>query len=570
MEVPRILVLYLLLLIFSFAESGLREEEVDKTLRTVLACNNNPGMAVSVVKDGRIVFSKGYGVKNMETKVPVSNKTLFGIASLSKAFASTLLVKLLHRTKEITLDTEISRIYNDDNIFSDDLRSRYVTIRDLLAHNIGIRSNNYMRFDDSLTRGNIYRRFRFLRSRGRFRESFYYSNLMYGVITDIAERIGRKSWEDLVREELLNPIGMSATTFATVADEKKIDLATGYIDFYGEIHPVPFKLSRVWGNLCGSGCVMSSANDMAKWMMFHLDKGRNSFSVKVVEERALAHTHKAHNTIAKSSISKYFTKPVVPHTHSQTNYALGWKNGYYRGYEVLTHSGSTWGYRALITLFPAMRLGIYTSLTGEDYGYILRTNLHNYLADKYLDETPWLNGSTICSFPEPWFRPGKEKSKPLIDKTRALPRNATYYVGEYENSAYGRMIVTVNGTTGKLIIKYGVVTLGLYPKALKNEFHFETLGFAAFVLNFGTIKFKMETKSGYFAAFEVTTFDTKDPPDFRRFMTQNDPPELSNTLYVASHRNSANTLHSIHAMFCLMVIWITNIFVYTKKSFCQS
>ncbi|OWF52839.1 uncharacterized protein LOC110447241 [Mizuhopecten yessoensis] len=570
MEVQRILGFFFLTLIFSLAESGLREEEADKTLRSVLACNQNPGMAVSVVKDGHIVFSKGYGVKNLETKEPVTNKTLFGIASLSKAFASTLLVKLLHRTKEITLDTEISKIYNDDNIFSDDLRSRYVTIRDLLAHNIGIRSNNYMRFDDTLTRGNIYRRIKYLRGRGRFRESFYYSNLMYGVITDIAERLGGKSWEDLVREELLNPIGMMSTTFATVAEEKKIDLATGYIDFYGDIHPVSFRLSKVWGNLCGSGCVMSSANDMAKWMMFHLDKGRNSFSVRVVDERALSHTHKAHNTIAKSSIFKYFTKPVVPHTRCQTNYALGWKNGYYRGYEILTHSGSTWGYRALVTLFPAMRIGVYTSMTGEDYGYILRTNIHNYLADMYLEETPWLNASTICSFPEPWFRPGKDKPKPSIDKTRELPRNTTYYVGEYENPAYGRMIVAVNGTTGKLIIKYGEVTLGLYPKAMKDEFHFESLGFAALVLNFGTIKFKMETLSGYFAAFQVTTFDTKDPPDFQRFMTQNDLPEVGNPLYVASQRNSANTSHSAELLFGILIIWIINLFVFRKIPTCRS
>lgn len=221
-----------------------------------------------------------------------------------------------------------------------------------------------------------------------------------------------------------------------------------------------------------------------------------------------------------------------------------------------------------------MRVGVFTSLTGEDYGYLLRTNLHNYLADIYLDETPWLNSSTICSFPEPWFRPGKEKPKPIIDKTRALPRNSSYYVGEYENPAYGRMFVMVNSTNGKLIIKFGHASLGLYPKAMKDEFHFETLGFAAYVINFGTIKFKMETMSGYFAAFQVTTFDTKDPPEFRRFLTQNDLPNIGyNPLSVSSNSNpnSATALRVREELLgAILFLWIIDVIVLRNIPVCRS
>jgi CubicO group peptidase (beta-lactamase class C family) len=88
---------------------------------------------------------------------------------------------------------------------------------------------------------------------------------------------------------------------------------------------------RQWGTLCGSNCIMSTAEDYAKWMMFHLSGGQNQAGQQVMDRDVVTDMHRPRNTIKSASVAKYFTKPSVPVTTSENSYALGWKNGYYRG-----------------------------------------------------------------------------------------------------------------------------------------------------------------------------------------------------------------------------------------------
>lgn len=89
-----------------------------------------------------------------------------------------------------------------------------------------------------------YRRLKYLKPAGGFRDSYFYSNLMYGLVTYITEQIGGDSWENLVRNHLFTPLGMKSSTFMTEVDPDKIDLAHGYVEYYGELKPVPFNFSR--------------------------------------------------------------------------------------------------------------------------------------------------------------------------------------------------------------------------------------------------------------------------------------------------------------------------------------
>lgn len=87
-------------------------------------------------------------------------------------------------------------------------------------------------------------RLKYLQPKGSFRDSFLYNNLIYGVVTNLAELIGGESWENLVKTHLFDPIGMNSSSFLTTADFEKIDLAKGYIDYYGDLKHVPFEFSR--------------------------------------------------------------------------------------------------------------------------------------------------------------------------------------------------------------------------------------------------------------------------------------------------------------------------------------
>ncbi|WAR16644.1 GIGA6-like protein [Mya arenaria] len=485
--------------ISEFVESGLR-------------CHDNPGLAISVVRNGETIFSRGFGVKSLTDPGAVTNQTLFGIASLSKAFAATLLLAQIQEDENLSLSTQVRSVLNDTEVFADYLRSHYATLEDLLAHRIGVPSNNNIRFNTNVTRKNLYKRLKYLSPKSGFRTSFTYSNLMYGLVTYISEVIGGKSWEELVTEKLLRPLDMTSTTFMTTADFDDLDLAQGYVDYFGKLYPVPVDFTKRWAELCGSGCIISNANDMAEWMKFHLRGGRNAQSKPVIDTDILEHAHEPQNSISYSSTDKYYKKPILPVTLSTPNYGFGWKVGHYRGWKTSLHTGSTFGYRSMTSLFPDQDFGVFTVFTGDDPSYLFRTNLNLYTADLLLGVDPWLNASTICTFPEPWKSSSKSSSSPPRKDIKPN-RDLDLYCGVYSNEAYGNVEIYKNETENVLMGRYGFAVVALYPKSSADYFYAEGRELIKHVKDFSTFKF--QSTSSKITQLIIPSFETKDPPVFK-------------------------------------------------------
>ena len=117
------------------------------------------------------------------------------------------------------------------------------------------------------------------------------------------------------------------------------------------------------------------------------------------------------------------------------------------------HTGTSWGYGALLTLLPDMNIGIYTGVTGADGGYLGRRMLQMYVMDLLLGETPWLNLTTGCSFPEPWT-PASVKTAKKTDGPPAIVSNSEQYTGTYGNFQYGNLTFVVDDSS-RLILQYG-------------------------------------------------------------------------------------------------------------------
>lgn len=184
------------------------------------------------------------------------------------------------------------------------------------------------------------------------------------------------------------------------------------------------------------------------------------------------------------------------------------------GYNTLSHTGTTWGYNSALTLLPEMNLGIFTVFTGADHHYKYRTSLHNYLADIYTGEIPWLNVTTLCTFPQPWIHGSSKKSKPSIRKDRKASRHISMYVGIYIHPAYGTLIIKNRIGVQHLVITYGWTSLILYPKHSVDEFYGETSGIAAKLINYGIFKFNFNSTTKIIDSVKVTAFERQDPPVF--------------------------------------------------------
>nr|KAG5700687.1 hypothetical protein BaRGS_029052 [Batillaria attramentaria] len=232
--------------------------EIDHVVQAGMTCHNNPGLAVAVVKDGQVLLSKGYGVTDLDSQQPVTTDTQFQIASLTKAFTAALLATVLDEEPG-TLSTNVRKVDGlpSDFAFNNSLRTIYATLEDLLAHRTGIPRNNYIRLATDHNRQNLppyvfsYKvarqkgmrlgewgrlgRLKYLPNAGGFRDSFYYSDLMYALAAYVTQLLGNKPWEDLMREKVLTPLGMSRTTFISDVDFSRSDVATAYVLEHGHL-----------------------------------------------------------------------------------------------------------------------------------------------------------------------------------------------------------------------------------------------------------------------------------------------------------------------------------------------
>lgn len=490
------------------------ENAVDDTLQHVFKCHTqNPGLTVSVVKDGKLLFAKGYGVTDVSTNTPVTKETLFQIASLSKAFAATLLVKQLEGKSNLSIETKVKDLMEPGFRFSTPIMTDNADLRDLMAHTLALPNNNFLRFDSNLTCEKLLRRMHYIKSKDQFRTSFAYSDLNYALVTYISEKLGGKRWEDLIHEELFQPLGMDSSTFAsTTRDFSKV--ATGYKNGPGSrLVPVWKELTREWAKWAGSNSILTNGEDYAKWMNFHLNDGKDKSGIRLLKKESFAKLHTPHNLI--KWMGKYFKKPPVPVATADTSYAFGWKNGYYRGYRILHHTGSTFGYNSMVTLFPDLKLGVFTSMTGEDENHIFGQLLHNFLSDNLLDVEPWLNETTMCSFPSPWYSkspiPYFEYVK--IDQTVSASRPLSEYVGIYHNDVYGEVRVTMGGNN-YLVLDYGVASWKLWPNDIHDQFQGEGQGMLFETVDIDNIKFN--SSHSKIISVEILTFKYKAPSTFTK------------------------------------------------------
>ncbi|GFR72024.1 penicillin-binding protein 4 [Elysia marginata] len=497
--------------------------EVTRVIEETLACYNNPGLTVSVVKDGKTILSRGFGVKDVETKEPVSADTVFGLASVSKSFAATLLVKLLYEKTNLTVDSRVQELLGDKFQLMDEFRSKEATFADLMAHRMAIPSHNRLRFDSNLTRESIIERLALLPTNEQFRVKHIYSNLVYGLVTYLAEVIGEDTWENLVSEHLLKPLGMKQTTFSSTADLNNLpNKATGYLEFGGELSPVHSEFSRKWALLAGSGAVMSTADDMVQWMNFHLRQGRGEDGGQIM---AVKHMEEVHKPRMLTSIvqSVELREPQFPVAVSQGTYAHGLRRGYYRGYDRIVHTGSTLGYKTLMSLLPDVQLGVFIALTGEDSKYTYRSSLQYYLMDWALGmPDSWLNATTICSFPEPWRSPEPKRKPPRMDASLKPALNISLFEGTYHNKAYGYLQVHYSTLFDKLLLDYGWGSWQMFYQSSDSNTHsthtFFAKGINITAINLYYIEFVEDVVEGedMIIGLRSTAFDSKHPPVFEK------------------------------------------------------
>lgn len=306
-----------------------------------------PGLAIAIVKNDSIVLMKGYGTRTMDKNELVNEHTMFAIGSASKAFTSTLAAMMVGAGK-MRWDDAATRYLPDFQMY-DPYVSRELTLRDMLTHRSGLTRGDLMWYAGGYDRDEILRRVRFMQPTWSLRARFGYQNIMYLAAGQAVSHVAGQSWDDLLRDRILVPLGMTETNTSIRALSGLSNVATPHADVNDTLHIVPW---HNVDNIAPAEAINSNASDMIKWVRFHLARGVVNGKA-LVAPAALAETHTAQMVIPVPAEAMV----VNPFTHLEA-YEMGWFLQDYRGRELEQHGGNIDGMSAMVAVMPEEKLGM--------------------------------------------------------------------------------------------------------------------------------------------------------------------------------------------------------------------
>ncbi|MBV9989541.1 MAG: serine hydrolase [Chitinophagaceae bacterium] len=413
-----------------FSQNRFVRDSLDSYILRGMKDWNIPGLAIAIVKDGRTVFMKGYGERDISTHEKVDENTLFMIASNSKLFTGTALAQLEY-DRRLSLNDKITKYFPDFQLY-DKNTTELVTIRDMLSHHLGTKTfqGDFTFWDSRLSRQEIISRMRYLKPPGLFRQDYGYCNSCFLTAGEIIPKVTGKPWEVYVYDSILMPLGMTNTHTLSTGMSQRPNAAHPYTtSFTGTLQAIPYDQVD---NLGPAGSMLSCVKDLSKWLLLQLDSGR--YGGKQILPWAVLNRTRAVGTLLTSR------KSTVYPTHFQ-GYGMGIFVTDYNGRQVYWHTGGAFGFVTNTCFVPEENLGI-TILTNNDNQSFFE-QLRYQLLDAYLG-VPYTNRNQPSLDRQ---RQGDAKTLQEIAgwKARikggkpALPLSA--FAGEYDNELYGSISV---------------------------------------------------------------------------------------------------------------------------------
>ncbi|WP_425390500.1 serine hydrolase [Ekhidna sp.] len=470
-----------LLVLFTSVQAQVDVKSIDKYIEKARKDWNVPGMAVAIVKDGEVVLSKGYGVKEIDGKDKVDDNTLFAIASNSKAFVASCIAKLVEEGK-LSWKDKVRDYLPYFTLYGDEYISSMVTVEDLLCHRVGLGtfSGDVIWYKTEKSPEKIIKQAAYVPEAFEFRDGYGYTNLMFIAAGEVIRKVTGEPWEAYVKKHFMNPLGMENTVISindlpeNTATPHKPTLENG---------TVPINWAS-WDAPSAAGGIISSSSDMAKWMMMNLNGGEWDGKQYIdKEQQNLLWT--PHNNFKLSEGSK----ESIPGRHF-AGYGLGWSLMDYHGTMAVSHGGGYDGMYSRVMMVPDLKLGVVV-LTNTMEGistplayYIVNQYMKKDMRDwsaEYLDRVRSRNGHKEDVEERRAAR--KMGTQPSVDEAEM--------VGTYYDPMYGE--ITVSNDEGDLRIDFQDAPL---LSATLEHWHYDTYEIkwdeehAWF--DFGTVSFELD------------------------------------------------------------------------------
>lgn len=419
----------------SFAQ--ISNQEVDDVVNRTLTTFNVPGIAVAIVKDGKIILAKGYGVKSILTNEKVDANTLFGIASNSKAFTTAALAMLVDEGK-IKWDDKVIKYLPDFKMYNDYVTQEF-TIRDLLTHRsgLGLGAGDLMIWPggSNFTPQDITQNLQYLKPVSAFRTQYDYDNLLYIVAGEVVNKVSGVSWCEFIETRIMKPLDMknSAASFVRLKDTSNV--IAPHVPIDGKLKVISRYKNQI---LDPAGGIYSSINDMSKWMIMQLNNG------KYGSENQQLFSEKEHTEMwTPQTIIPATTRP--PYNTHFSSYGLGWFLSDVKGYKQATHTGGLEGIVTQVTLIPELNLGIVV-LTNQQSGAAFSA-ITNTIKDSYLG----IKSEDYITVYSNRVKANEETADKITDdvwaivaknKNDKINNNNKPFIGNYKDNWLGEIVIS--------------------------------------------------------------------------------------------------------------------------------
>ena len=424
----------LLLFTSSFTFAQLSSQEVDKLVEDNLTKFNTTGIAVGIVKDGKIIYAKGFGVKSLDSKRKVDKNTSFGIGSNSKAFTTAALAILVDEGK-LNWTDKVTKYIPEFKMYNSYVTDNF-TIEDLLTHRsgLGLGIGDLMIFPDgsNFTTKDIITSFQYFKPTSAFRTKFDYDNLLYLVAGEVIARVSDMSWEDYVQTNIIDKLGMK-NSFTKMAEvDKRKNIAQPHSSEKGDLRVIntfkfdPKKLNGA------AGSIYSSVNDMSKWMIMHLNHGKYNTDKILFTEQRQAEMWRIH-TVKPSGFDAR-TK-----THFE-GYGLGWFLKDVNGNIQVSHTGGMPGMLSKVVMIPDLNFGIVILTNTSPGGAYAFSAITQTAVDSYtnLEKVDW------TSMYYQYYEQSKSNADSVtvmvwdkVDKNKNIKIDNENFIGTYKDDWFG-------------------------------------------------------------------------------------------------------------------------------------
>jgi len=409
--------------------------KVDQYMQQLMTEWEIAGSAISIVYKDKVIFSKGYGYRDVANKLPVTTKTTFGIASNSKLFTS-MAAAMLHEEKKLDLDKPVRTFMPELHFATGELDEK-LTLRDMLSHRSGVPRWDGVWSGSGYTLQEILDRLQYMKPAMGFREGYLYNNNMYAAAGAVTAKVNGTTWEQLIQTKLFDPLEMKQSTFSFEEAARKGEFSKDYLVGRVDKKLKEYEPDTDCSCWAPAAAIVSNVEELSNWMAAQIYGGKFK-GKQVIPSKAIIETIKPNNITSKEMVYDEVFYGL---------YGMGRSSTDYKGHVMVSHGGVISGYRSTIAMLPKDSIAIIV-LTNTAQG----SPMANAAVYGIMDRLLRLGESAWTTKIKKEITKQETKNGRELDSLKALkvkdtkPSHALAdYAGTYEHKAYGKMIITIEG-----------------------------------------------------------------------------------------------------------------------------